>query len=204
MANDNFRLRGQTVLADGFTRLSRFEFELRRRDGTWQRMDREVFERGHGVCCLLYDPETGTVVLTRQFRVAVEIAGDDGMMIEAPAGHLDGATPRERMQAELEEETGYRISDLYPVGNFYMTPGSVSAYQRLYLGRYSAADRVAPGGGLREEGEDIAVLHLPLTEALDMVADGRIQDGKTVILLQALALRLARGEGAFGAPGRQA
>lgn len=197
MTTTGFRLLGQTVLSDGYTRLSRYDFELLRRDGTWQRQDREVFERGPGACCLLYDPDSGTVVLTRQFRLPVRIAGDDGMMIEAPAGHLDGTDPETRMRAELEEETGYRVGRLHPVGTFYMSAGSISAAQTLFLARFRRTDRVAPGGGLEEEGEDIAVLHLPLDQALEMIGDGRITDGKTVILLQALALRMARGQAVF-------
>lgn len=194
MDTPDFRLLDRKTLSDGFTRFTRYEFEMRRRDGTWQRMDREVLERGDGACCLLYDPDTGTVVLTRQFRVAVQVERGDGMMIEAPAGHLDGLTPEARMRAELLEETGYAVGALYEIGAFHMTPGSISARQTLYLGRYHAADRVGAGGGLHAEGEDIAVLHVALDEALAMVGDGRITDGKTVILLQALALRVARGE----------
>ncbi|WP_108485229.1 NUDIX domain-containing protein [Oceaniglobus ichthyenteri] len=197
MNNPDYRPISRVVLSDGFTTLSRQEFALRRRDGTWQQTDREVFERGHGACCLPYDRETDTVVLTRQFRVAVAYAGDDGMMIEAPAGHLDGVDAQTRIRAELEEETGYQVGTLYHVGNYYMSPGSISAYQSLFLAQFTAADKVGKGGGLPEEGEDIAVVHMPLEEALNMVREGRIRDGKTVILIQELALRLARGEAIF-------
>lgn len=197
MDTPDFRLLNRKTLSDGFTRFTRYEFELRRRDGIWQRMDREVLERGDGACCLLYDPDTGTVVLTRQFRVAIQVERGDGMMIEAPAGHLDGLAPEARMRAELLEETGYAVGALHEVGAFHMTPGSISARQTLFLGRYKTADRVAAGGGVQAEGEDIAVLHIPLNEALTMIESGRITDGKTVILLQALALRVARGAGIF-------
>ncbi len=63
-----------------------------------------------------------------------------------------------------------------------------------YVGVYTPADRVEDGGGIEDEGEDIEVLELPVREALAMVDDGRISDGKTIMLLQWLALhRSARG-----------
>ena len=48
-------------------------------------------------------------MLTRQFRMPTFVNGHDGMMIEAPGGLLDDAAPDERIRAEVEEETGYRV-----------------------------------------------------------------------------------------------
>ena len=67
-----------------------------------------------------------------------------------------------------------------------MSPGSVTERVHFFVGEYQPEDRVAEGGGLAEEGEDIEVLELPFAEALAMVDDGRIMDGKTIILLQYL------------------
>ena len=50
--------------------------------------------------------------------------------------------------------------------------------------------RVGSGGGLAAEGEDIEVLELPVDQALAMIGDGRIQDAKTIMLLQYAALKL--------------
>jgi len=50
--------------------------------------------------------------------------------------------------------------------------------------------RIGTGGGLAHEGEDIEVLELSIDEALAMIADGRIVDGKTIILLQYAALNI--------------
>ena len=50
--------------------------------------------------------------------------------------------------------------------------------------RESAADRLAAGGGVAAEGEDIEVLEPTLDAALAMVASGEVADGKTIILLQ--------------------
>jgi len=69
-----------------------------------------------------------------------------------------------------------------------MSPGSVTERVHFYLAEYTPADRIDAGGGLAEEGEDIEVLELPLDDAVAMMTDGRIVDGKTVILLQWAAL----------------
>lgn len=50
--------------------------------------------------------------------------------------------------------------------------------------------RIGDGGGSREEGEDIEVIEPTIDEALRMIEEGHICDGKTVILLQYAALNL--------------
>ena len=70
-----------------------------------------------------------------------------------------------------------------------MSPGSVTEKLHFFIGRYDASSRVSDGGGLADEGEDIEVLEIPFAQALDMAGDGRIEDAKTIILLQAAALR---------------
>jgi GDP-mannose pyrophosphatase NudK len=58
----------------------------------------------------------------------------------------------------------------------------------MFLAAYDAESRVSIGGGLADEGEDIEVLELAFTEAMQMIATGEIADAKTVMLLQHLAL----------------
>ena len=50
--------------------------------------------------------------------------------------------------------------------------------------------QVGSGGGVASEGEDIEVLELPIDHALAMIADGRIADAKTIMLLQYAALNI--------------
>ncbi|HVK44058.1 MAG TPA: GDP-mannose pyrophosphatase, partial [Micropruina sp.] len=71
----------------------------------------------------------------------------------------------------------------------YMSPGSVTERLHFYAAPYSAASRTGAGGGVADEGEDIEVLEVPFAQALSMVEDGRIADGKTIMLLQWAALR---------------
>ncbi|WP_394787882.1 GDP-mannose pyrophosphatase NudK [Rhodoferax sp.] len=182
-AND-IRIVEQKVLSDDWYLLKKNTFELRRRDGSWQRQSRETYDRGNGATILLYHPGQGTVVLTRQFRFPTFVNGNpDGMLIETCAGLLDQDDPATCIRRETEEETGFRLRDVRKVFEAYMSPGSVTERVFFFVGEYSAADKVSDGGGEHHEGEDIEVLELPLATALAMVDDGRICDGKTILLL---------------------
>ena len=185
---ERVRIVESTVLSDDWYTLKKGTFDFLRRDGTWQRQSRETYDRGNGATILLYSRHTGKVVLTRQFRMPVFVNGHDGMLIETAAGLLDNATPEERIRLEAEEETGYRVSNIRKVFEAYMSPGSVTEKLYFYLGEYDASMRVNDGGGIEDEGEDLEVLEMPLQTALQLVKSGEIVDGKTIMLLQHLAL----------------
>jgi hypothetical protein len=73
-----------------------------------------------------------------------------------------------------------------------MSPGAVTEKLHFFIAEYEPAMRVGSGGGLADEGEDIEVLELSIDQALAMVADGRIADAKTIMLLQYAALHIFR------------
>lgn len=181
----------ETLLSDNWYTLKTYTFELLRRDGRWQEQSREAYDRGNGAVILLYSREKKTVVLIRQFRFPVWINGHDGFLIEAAAGLLDNASPEERIIAEAQEETGFRVTRIEPVFTAYMSPGSVTEKLYFFIAEYSPDDRQTGGGGLAEEGEDIEVLEWPLEQALQAIRDGEIVDAKTIMLLQHLALNSA-------------
>ena len=189
---DRVRVLGVEVLSDDWYTLRKVTFDLRRRDGSWQRQSREAYDRGNGATILLYDPEQRMVVLTRQFRYPAFASGHDGMLIETAAGLLDDASPEERIRAEAEEETGYRVRDVRKVFEAFMSPGSVTEKLSFFIGAYSPDDLVRSGGGIASEGEDIEVIELPIDWALAMIGTGEIADAKTIILLQHAALHLFR------------
>jgi nudix-type nucleoside diphosphatase (YffH/AdpP family) len=173
------------VLSDHWYVLRKATFDFRHRDGRWTREVREAYDRGNGVVVLLHDPAAGTVILTRQFRLPAVVNGHgDGMLIEAPAGLVDGDDPEAAIRREAEEESGVRIDEIRQLFELFMSPGSVTERVTYFAATYSHEQRVSAGGGIRDEGEDIEVLELPLTEALAMVERGEIVDGKTVLLLQ--------------------
>lgn len=176
--------------SDRWTRLVNTKLEWQRSDGRWQEQQRETVDHGDGAAILLVDQARRCVVLVRQFRYATFINGHDDLFIEVPAGLLDAASPEDCIRAEAEQEVGFRVRQPRLVFDAFMSPGSLTERVHCYVAEYDADDRIAAGGGLEHEGEDIEVLELPFDSAMAMVADGRIRDAKTIMLLQHAALHL--------------
>ncbi len=190
---DRVRILDVKLLSDNWYVLKTTHFEFRRRDGRWQEQRRETYDRGNGAAILLYNLAARSVVLTRQFRYPAFVNGLDDLLIEVPAGLLDDASPEECIRAEAEQEAGYRVREARQVMHAFMSPGSVTERLHFFVAEYDSADRIGAGGGLEAEGEDIEVFECDVDTALAMVADGRIADGKTIMLLQYAALHLFPG-----------
>ena len=94
------------------------------------------------------------------------------------------------------------MGEVRKVFDAYMSPGSVTEKLHFFVAEYDPESRVGEGGGVADEGEDIEVLEIPIEEALRMMDDGRIADGKTIMLLQHARLHLFPDPGvlALGAP----
>ncbi|MBR1201675.1 MULTISPECIES: GDP-mannose pyrophosphatase [unclassified Bradyrhizobium] len=189
---DRVRVKDVQLLSKRRYELKSATFDYRRSNGEWQTQVREVYDRGNGAALLPYNLNTRTVVLVRQFRYPAFANGYDDLLIEAAAGMLDDAAPEARIRAEAEEEIGYRLAHVRKVFEAFMTPGAVTEKLHFFVAEYDAAMRVSDGGGLADEGEDIEVLELAIDDALAMISDGRIVDGKTIMLLQYAALHLFR------------
>ena len=181
---DRVRVRDEQVLSQKRYKLSEVEFDYRRNDGTWQRQNREVFDRKHAAAVLPVDPARGTVILVSQFRLPAFLTGHKKPLIEVIAGALDNDAPDACARREAMEEAGVGVYDLKEVFHCFMSPGAVTERMHLFVGTYSEKSRAAEGGGLVDEGEDIEVLEMPLDDAMAMVANGGIIDAKTIMLLQ--------------------
>ncbi len=187
---DRVRVRKVEVLSDDWYLLKKTTFDYLRNNGEWQTQSRETYDRGNGATILLYNQQKRSVILTRQFRYPVFVNGHHGLLIEAPAGLLDQTSPEERIKAETEEETGYCVHAVRKVFEAYMSPGSVTEKLHFFVAEYVASDHVGAGGGVHSEGEDIEVLELKLDQALAMIEQGEITDGKTIMLLQFAKMNL--------------
>ena len=187
---DRIRIHAVRTLADDWHVLKKTTFDWRRSDGRWQTLNRETYDRGNGATLLPYDPVRRTVLLTRQFRYPAYVNGHDDLLVEAAAGLLDGISPEDRIRREVEEELGLVLRDVRPVFTCFMSPGSVTERLHFFVGCYDRTMLSGAGGGDEAEGEDIETVELTIEEALRQVADGRICDGDTVILLQYAALNL--------------
>lgn len=188
--NPDVIVRDVELLASGWHVLRRTTFDYRHSDGGWSRERRETYDRGNGATILPYDLHRGTVLLARQFRYPAYVnSHPDGLLLETAAGLLDDDDAEAAIRREAGEELGITIDALEHVFDVYMSPGSVTERLHFYAAAYTPAARTSAGGGLVDDGEDITVVELPFTEALDMAHDGRIADAKTIMLLQWAALR---------------
>ena len=187
---ERLRIKKVETLADDWYVLKKTTFEIQRRDGTWQQQSRETYDRGNGATILLYNLARRTVVLVRQFRFPAFANGHSGLLIETPAGLLDEATPEDRIKAEVEEETGYRVDRVRKVFEAFMSPGSVTEKLYFFVAEYDSGDKTSLGGGKHAEGEDIEVLELSMEDAMKAIESGDIVDGKTIMLLQHAYIQL--------------
>lgn len=189
MSDSPVRMKSVEVLSDNWGTLKKYSYDFVRRDGQTEPQSREVYDRGNGAVVLPYDPASGKVLLTRQFRLPAYVAGHDPMLIEACAGLLDDNDAETAARKETEEELGYRLRHIERVFDVFMSPGSVTERLVFFIAAYDPADRISDGGGHADEGEDIEVLEMTLDDALAMVESHQIVDAKTVMLLQHVKLK---------------
>ncbi len=185
---DRIRIQKSETLSDNFYILKKVTFDYLRADGSWQTQSREAYDRGNGATLLLYNKAQKSVVLIRQFRYPAFANGYEHMLIETCAGVLDEDDPETCARKESEEETGYRVEHVQKVFEVFMSPGAVTEKIHFFIAEYFPGSKVAEGGGMEGEGEDIEVLELPFAEALQMIERGEICDAKTIMLLQYAAL----------------
>jgi nudix-type nucleoside diphosphatase (YffH/AdpP family) len=190
MQNNRVKNLKKELLSDHWYRLDKVTYDLRLNNGQWQSQRREVYDRGNGATILLYNKKKKSVVLTNQFRLPSFLNGNEtGFLIEACAGLLDKDKPEVCIKKEAEEETGYRVNAVQKVFEAYMSPGSVTEILYFFIAEYSEEMKISAGGGLIHEQENIEVMELPFETAYEMIQNGQIRDGKTIMLLQYLKIQ---------------
>ncbi len=186
--SDRVKIKKTEILSKNWYTLKKVTFDYQHKNGTWIEQNREAYDRGNGATILLYNLESKTVILTKQFRLPTYINGNEtGMLIEACAGLLDLDNPEDCIRRETEEETGFVIKDVKKIFEAYMSPGSVTEILYFFVAEYSKAMKTSRGGGV-DVHEDIDVLDLSFKQALEMIENGEIKDGKTIMLLQYLQI----------------
>ena len=190
--SDRIRIQNVRLLSNEHYKLSSVTLDWRRANGEWQTQRREIFDRGDAAALLPYNLSRRTVMLVRQMRYPAFVNGYDELMIEAPAGLLDGEAPEVRIRAEAEEEIGYRLGEVRKIFQAFMSPGAVTEIIHFFVAEYRPEMKISTGGGVASEGEDIEVVELGIDEALAMVDDRRIVDAKTIMLLQYASLHIFR------------
>jgi ADP-ribose pyrophosphatase len=174
---------------DGYFRINRYTLRHELFAGGMSApIRREVFERGHAVGVLPYDPVHDAVVLIEQFRIGAYVADFEPWLVEIVAGIIeDGETSEDVAKRETLEEAGLTVAELLPMCKYVVSPGGASESVQVYLGRVDSAHA---GGihGLNSEDEDIRVTAMPWARAKQLLDDGKICNALGLISLQWLAL----------------
>ena len=177
----------------GYFRIDRYRLRHRLYAGGWgPPFERELFERGHAVSVVLYDPDRDLLVLIEQFRIGAFVAGRESRLsddlspwlIEIVAGIIDeGETAEQVARREAIEEAGCEIIGLERIGVIFTSPGASSETVEFYLGLTRAPEA---GGihGLDDEHEDIRVLVASPEEVYAWIDQGRIVNGPALVGLQ--------------------
>ncbi|MBT1064775.1 ADP-ribose diphosphatase [Bowmanella sp. Y26] len=187
--DDKVQMLDKQPLYKGFFTMLKYSFRHKLFAGGWSPvLHREIFERGHAVAVLPYDPVRDEIVLIEQFRVGAMATSDNPWLFECIAGIIDkGESPEQVCLREAQEEAGLHITRLHPMLSYLSSPGGTSERLYLYVGECDASQ--AQGvHGLAEEGEDIRVHRMSSAQALAMLNDGQVDNAATLISLQWFAL----------------
>jgi ADP-ribose pyrophosphatase len=189
MGKDDIDIIEREACFRGFYQLDRVRLRHRQfAGGMGPQLSRELFVRHDAVCVLPYDAQRDEVVLIEQFRVGAMDKSANPWLLELVAGLIDkDEEPEDVARREAVEEANLQLTALWPITQYYPSPGGSDERVHLFVGRCSSE---GAGGvhGLAEEGEDIRVHVWPLADALQAVKDGRIDNAASIIALQWLAL----------------
>jgi ADP-ribose pyrophosphatase len=174
------------VLGSGFRPYERVQ--ARRADGEVE--TRDVLRAGAAVAVLPVDLARGEVVLIRQFRLAAQLAGGKGDLVEIVAGHVEeNESPSETAQRECVEEIGVAPHALIELFTYLTSPGLIDEEITVFLGFVDASCAALATDGEREAS---ALMRVPIDVALSALAAGRVRNGPLVAALQWLALNRSR------------
>jgi ADP-ribose pyrophosphatase len=112
------------------------------------------------------------VIMERQYRHAAK-----RYLLEVPAGKLEpGEQPLPGAKRELLEETGFRARRWRKLARYFASPGFLGEWMQVYV-----AEELTAGAAMPEYDEQIEIQKIPFSELLQMIEQGEIHDGKTLI-----------------------
>ncbi len=179
----------QQPLYHGFFKMVKYAFKHKLFNGGWSdTIEREVFERGHAVAVLLFDPKLDEFVMIEQIRIGALPTTESPWLLEVVAGVIDkGETPENVCRREAEEEAGVVITKLTKALSYLSSPGGTTERIHIFVGQVDASQ--AEGvHGLDYEGEDILVHRVKTDLALSWIAQEKIDNAATLIALQWFAM----------------
>ncbi|USD66713.1 ADP-ribose diphosphatase [Vibrio sp. SCSIO 43136] len=178
----------KTTIFDGFFKMVKYRIKHRLFAGGWSgEFERELFVRGPAAALLPYDPVRDEVVLVEQFRVGC-LNDENPWQLEIVAGIIDtDESAEEVVRREAMEEAGVKVEMVEPVTSYFPSAGGCDEKLFVFAGKVDATS--ASGiHGLDYEDEDIRVHVMPRTKAYDLIAQGKIENGASIIALQWLEL----------------
>ncbi len=130
---------------------------------------REIIRHPGAVALVAFDADDN-VLLVRQFRMAA-----NRVMLEIPAGTLEkGEAPEVCAIRELQEETGYKPGQIESIGGIYTAPGYTTEFIHLFIATDLTESKLDA-----DDDENIEVVRVPLTKAIELIESGEIADGKS-------------------------
>lgn len=195
---------GEHTVFQGFFTMKSYQFRHRLFRGGWsETVTREMFERGHAVVVLPFNPLTDEVVLIEQIRLGALPTSESPWLLEAVAGMFGPAEAPEQVgRREALEEAGLTLGRMLPLLSYLSSPGGTTERIHLYLGELCGP--VHSGVfGLAEEHEDIRVHVMQRQQAVALLNAGKIDNAATVIALQWLSLHLESVRQQWAAPAGQ-
>ncbi|TAK76029.1 MAG: NUDIX domain-containing protein [Gammaproteobacteria bacterium] len=188
-SQNDYEVVKREVLYQGVFRLARYHVRHRKFGSDWTPIfTREIFERPLAAAILPYDPILDQVVLIEQFRAGAIANPQSPWLLEIVAGVYEhDEQPADVAQREAREEAGCKILDIYPICEYFASPGGSNESVHLYCGRVDASEL---GGihGLADENEDIRAFTLPADEAFILLQEGKFKTSPAIISLQWLQL----------------
>jgi nudix-type nucleoside diphosphatase (YffH/AdpP family) len=179
---DQVRIYGKTRVFDGFFKIDEVEVSYERFDGVMTPAVKRIsLERGDSVAAIVFNRSSQRLMFTRQFRYPTYEKGP-GWIVEIVAGMQEvGEDPEVALRREILEEAGYQAHSIELIARFYVSPGGSSERVTVYYVEVTSTGKVAAGGGLIAENEDIETVWLSPDELRMAIDAGAIQDAKTLI-----------------------
>lgn len=175
----------QVIVSDFYFNYSVYHFEFLRRSGQWQKAKRIVLNKGDGAAVLMVDLKKEIALFVKQFRYPVYANEGVTYLIEVCAGVLEEDDPVECVKREAIEETGFEIYNIKKIFDSYMSPGAVTERLHLFIAEFDSDKKIAQGGGLDHETEDIELLEYSFNELPKLIKNQTIRDAKSIMLVQA-------------------
>lgn len=140
--------------------------------------------RHEGAVAILALEDDGSIWMVRQYRKAVE-----RILLEIPAGTLyRQEDPLACAIRELQEETGFSAKRWEKIVSYFSAPGFCNEELHLFI-----ATGLTPGETNPDSDEFLETVKVPLYQAYELISQGQIVDGKSIIAVQHAILKQMRG-----------